>query len=94
MANKNIKKVAKPESNEEKIKYSDFPLTKTNFILMAVCGAMIVIGFLLMLGEGNGVEQFNEEIFSTRRIVVGPTIAFLGFVGMAFAIIFKKKQKK
>ncbi len=93
MATKNIKKVSKPENNEEKIKYSDFPLTKINFILMALCGAMIVIGFLLMLGEGNSVEQFNADIFSTRRIVVGPTLAFLGFVGMAFAIIFKKKEK-
>ncbi len=93
MAKNSVKEVVKPEGKDEKIKYSDFPLTKINFILMAVCGAMIVIGFLLMLGEGNNVEQFNADIFSTRRIVVGPTIAFLGFVGMAFAIIFKKKGK-
>ena len=88
------KKVAEATANsEEKIKYSNFPLTRINFILMAVCGAMIVIGFLLMLGGSNEIEQFNAEMFSTRRIVVGPTISFLGFLGMAFAIIFKKKEK-
>ncbi|MGM9812201.1 MAG: DUF3098 domain-containing protein [Muribaculaceae bacterium] len=76
---------------EDKIKYSNFPLTRINFVLMAICGAMIVIGFLLMLGGSNQLDQFNADIFSSRRIVVGPTIAFLGFVGMAFAIIFKKK---
>ncbi|MGM9803316.1 MAG: DUF3098 domain-containing protein [Muribaculaceae bacterium] len=84
----------KLDVKKTEIKYSNFPLTKINFVLMAICGAMIVVGFLLMLGPGNGLEQFNEDIFSTRRIVVGPTISFLGFVGMAFAIIFKKKEKK
>ena len=79
------------KKKEDKIKYSNFPLTRINFVLMAICGAMILIGFLLMLGSSNQLEEFNADIFSTRRIIVGPTIAFLGFVGMAFAIIFKKK---
>ena len=79
------------KKKEDKIKYSNFPLTRINFVLMAICGAMILIGFLLMLGSSNQLDGFNAEIFSTRCIVVGPTIAFLGFVGMAFAIIFKKK---
>ena len=54
---------------------------------------MIVIGFLLMLGGSNEIDHFNAEMFSTQRIVVGPTISFLGFLGMAFAIIYKKKEK-
>ncbi len=61
---------------------------KINYILMAGCVALIVIGFLLMSGPGSSVTGgFNPDIFSTRRIVVGPTIAFLGFLLMAFAII-------
>ena len=79
------------KKKEDKIKYSNFPLTRINFVLMAICGAMILIGFLLMLGSSNQLDEFNADIFSARRIIVGPTIAFLGFVGMAFAIIFKKK---
>ena len=79
------------KKKEDKIKYSNFPLTRINFVLMAICGAMILIGFLLMLGSSNQLDELNADIFSTRRIIVGPTIAFLGFVGMAFAIIFKKK---
>lgn len=70
------------------------PLTKTNFILMAVCGLLIVCGFLLMLGGANDGETFNADVFSTRRIIVGPTMAFIGFVAMAVAIIYKKKDKK
>ena len=60
---------------------------------MGIAGAMIIIGFLLMGGEGSSVEQFNPDIFSTRRIVVGPTIAFLGFIFMAFGIIYRTKKE-
>lgn len=84
---------AKDAKREGKIKFNDFPLTKMNFLLMGISGLMIVVGFLLMLGEPSGVE-FNPDIFSTRRVVVGPTLAFLGFVFMAFAIIYKKRNKK
>ncbi|MDE5806951.1 MAG: DUF3098 domain-containing protein [Muribaculaceae bacterium] len=71
---------------------SQRPFTKINFYMMAACVAMIVIGFLLMSGGGSdNPTAFNPEIFSTRRIVVGPAIAFLGFLLMAFAIIYTPK---
>lgn len=70
------------------------PFGKINFILMGICLAMIIIGFALMGGEGSSIEKgFNPDIFSTRRIVVGPAIAFLGFLFMAFAIIYKPTKR-
>lgn len=77
-----------------KEEHSALPLTRVNFIAMAVAGVMIVLGFLLMLGEPSTVDSFNPDIFSARRIVVGPCIAFLGFVAMAIAIIIRPKDKK
>lgn len=77
-----------------KEEHSALPLTRVNFIAMAVAGVMIVVGFLLMLGEPSTADEFNPDIFSTRRIVVGPCIAFLGFVAMAVAIIIRPKDKK
>lgn len=72
----------------------DRPFTKVNYIMMAVCVALIVIGFMLMSGGGDSnATTFDPEIFSTRRIVVGPTITFLGFLCMAFAIIWTPKKK-
>lgn len=67
---------------------SEFPLCKKNFIWMAISGGLIVLGFLLMLG-GSSTEEFNPDIFSARRIVVGPTLAFLGFVAMGVSIIVR-----
>lgn len=70
------------------------PFTKINFYMMGVCVLMIIVGFLLMSGGGSDdPSAFNPEIFSTRRIVVGPAIAFLGFLFMAFAIIYTPKRK-
>lgn len=68
------------------------PLTPLNFILMAVAGAMIVCGFLLMLGSNSSAEQFNPDIFSTRRVVIGPGLAFIGYIFMGVAIMFKRKS--
>ena len=76
-----------------KEEHSALPLTRVNFIAMAVAGVMIVVGFLLMLGAPSTADEFNPDIFSTRRIVVGPTMAFVGFVLMGFAIIYSPRKK-
>ncbi|MDE5838606.1 MAG: DUF3098 domain-containing protein [Paramuribaculum sp.] len=70
------------------------PLQRINFILMAIAAGMIILGFLLMTGAPATAQEFNPDIFSTRRIVVGPTITFLGFVFMAVAIAWNSKSKK
>lgn len=86
---------SKQESSiEEKDVYVRMPLAKINFILMAIAGVMIIVGFLLMLGSSSTPEEFNPDIFSTRRIIVGPTIAFLGFLFMGFGIIYRSKKDK
>jgi len=68
------------------------PLQKANFIAMAAAGVLVLLGFILMLGGSSTVDSFNPDIFSTRRIVVGPFIAFIGFVAMAAAIIIDPKH--
>ena len=71
------------------------PFGKTNFLMMAGCLALIIIGFALMSGGGSAeATSFDPEIFSTRRIVVGPALTFLGFLLMAFAIIWTPRKEK
>jgi hypothetical protein len=69
-----------------------YPLGKINFIMMAVCLLLIVIGFGLMTGDANVGDTFNKNLFESSRVTTGPIIAFLGFVLMAFAIIYRKKD--
>lgn len=64
------------------------PFSRLNFWLMGGCLILILLGYLFMSGGGSSdPDGFNPEIFSTRRIVVGPLLSFLGFLLMAFAII-------
>ncbi|MDE6716675.1 MAG: DUF3098 domain-containing protein [Muribaculaceae bacterium] len=78
----------------KKVDESNRPFTKINFYMMAGCVALIILGFLLMSGGGtDNPAEFNPEIFSTRRIIVGPLLAFLGFLLMAFAIIYTPGRK-
>ncbi len=88
--NKNSKK----ESELEKIDFEQKPLGKNNYIAIAIAGAMILLGFLLMLGGSSTEEAFNPDIFSTRRIIIAPAIAFLGFVTMAIAICIVPRKSK
>jgi len=71
-----------------------YPLGKMNFILMAICLLLIIIGFWLMTGDANVGDKFNQNLFESSRVTTGPIIAFLGFVLMAFAIIYRKKDNK
>lgn len=89
-----MEKYRKKNENIERQSFDTLPLERNNFILMAVAGVMIVVGFLLMLGGSSTPEAFNPDIFSTRRIVVGPAICFLGFVAMAIAVCIKPKGKE
>ncbi len=90
-----IQKTSKTESQLDPENYVEFPLVKTNFILMAIAGVAIIVGFLLMLGGStNATDGFNPDIVSTRRIVIGPAISFLGFLFMAFAIIYRPKTEE
>lgn len=69
------------------------PILRNNFILMTISGALILIGFIFMTGGSSETSQYNPEIFSTRRIVVGPMFCFIGYVLMAVSIIIKPKRK-
>ena len=66
-------------------------LPKLNLILIGVSFIIIVIGFALMVGDPSG-EVYNPDIFSFRRITVGPMISLFGFVFMLFAILFRSKK--
>lgn len=84
----------KPQSGDiKKVEESERPFGKKNYIAMAVCLVLIVLGFILMAGPGSSVEGgFNPDIFSARRIIIGPAVTFLGFLLMAFAILFKPSK--
>ena len=72
-----------------------FALGKENFILIAISIAIIILGFCLMLGSATTEESgFNPAIFSSRRIIVAPIVATIGFALVIWAILKKPKDDK
>ena len=59
---------------------------------MALALVIIVVGFALTAGEPSG-EVYNPDIFSFRRITLGPMTSLAGFVLMIVAILFPAKKK-
>ena len=71
---------------------SNFAFDKVNFILLAVSMAVVVIGFLLMIGPNSSETVYEPDIFSVRRIKVAPVICLFGFVSMIYAVVRKPKN--
>ena len=71
-----------------------FAFSKTNYILLLVGVAVIIIGFILMCGPGSTETHFEPDIFSFRRIKLAPAISFLGFIFVIFAIMYKGKNNE
>ena len=71
-----------------------FAFDKTNFILLAIGMAVVIIGFILMTGPSSTETTFEPEIFSVRRIRVAPVVCFLGFIFMIYAVLRKPKTQK
>lgn len=68
---------------------------KTNYILMIIGVVLVVIGlFCLAGGAAASPDEFNPEVFNTRRIVVAPILILLGLVTEIFAIMWHPKVKE
>ena len=84
--------MAKKKVEQESL---DFPLQKENYILLIIGFAIIMIGFLMMMGgKSEDPNVFNEEIFNFRRITLAPILVLFGFVFEIWAIMKKPKEAK
>ena len=52
----------------------NYAFGKTNFILLAVGMAIVILGFVLMSGAGSDEGVFSADIFSARRIKLSPAV--------------------
>ena len=65
-----------------------------NYVLLGVGIVIIVVGFVLMSGNGTTEQMFNADIFSDMRIKVAPMTCLLGFIVIIAAILVKPKKKE
>jgi hypothetical protein len=80
--------------NENKSKLN-FALGKENYKLLAIGFAIIVVGFLLMLGgRSENPNEFSQDIFSFRRITLAPIVVLAGFAFEIWAIMKKPREEE
>ncbi|MDR1985207.1 MAG: DUF3098 domain-containing protein [Prevotellaceae bacterium] len=85
-----IKKSTPIKENENK----NFAMPRQSYKYLAIGFAIIVIGFLLMIGGGseNPAEFDESAMFSFRRITLAPIIVVAGFIFVGYAIMRKPKS--
>lgn len=71
----------------------NFAFDRTNFILLGVSMAIVIIGFILMAGGTSTETQFNPEVYNAQRIKVAPVVCLIGFLTMIYAILRKPAHK-
>jgi len=76
-------------------KSKQFPFTRKNYYLLLISVGLLILGFILMIGNENaGPSQFNEDIFSFRRITLAPLILLTGYMVMIYAIMLPEVNRK
>ena len=72
----------------------EFIFKKSNYRIMIIGIAFIVIGFVLMAGGGSDDPNiFSNEIYNFRRIRLAPTLVLIGFGIQVYAILYENKTK-
>jgi hypothetical protein len=79
--------------NSENSKNSNFALGKENIKLLGIGFAIIVLGFVLMIGgQSDDPKVFSPKIFDAQRIIIAPIIVVFGFFFEIWAIMKKPKE--
>ena len=79
---------------KEEIQKADFALGKENYRLLIIGFAIIILGFILMIGgKAKSPQEFNPEIFSFRRITLAPMVVLAGFIFEIYAIMKRPREE-
>ncbi len=87
---KEIKKKENLEANDEQ---KVMPFGRQNYIIVLIGIALLVLGFVLMLGGGsNDPDVFNEKMFDFQHITLSTILILAGFVVEIIAIFWRGKK--
>ena len=77
----------------KKEKKFEFALSKENYMLMGIGFAIVVLGFILMIGgRSDDPNVFSDTIYGFQRITLAPMVVLAGFVFEIFAIMKRPKK--
>jgi hypothetical protein len=75
--------------------FIEFAIASDSYKYLAIGFAIIVLGFVLMIGgKSEDPNVFNYEMFNFRRITLAPLLVMFGFIFEIWAIMRKPKDTK
>ena len=92
------KEIKKPAATAEKIQSvsggaTGFAFGRQNYKLLFIGLALILLGFILMIGGGSDDPNvFSDKIFNFRRLTLAPILVLAGYVIEIFAIMKKPEN--
>ena len=72
---------------------SHTPFGRTNYVIILSACLTIAIGMVLMTGDGSTETEFQEDIFSVRRIVIAPMMCLAGYLTIIVGILWKNPSR-
>jgi len=86
--------LTKQKSKEKEVKKFTFVFNKEKYRIMLIGIALIIVGFLLMIGGGSkDPNVFSTDLFSFRRMTLAPILVLAGYVVEIYAIMKKPKAE-
>jgi len=87
------KEKATPARAADSESRAGFAFGKENYRLLLIGLALIVLGFVLMIGGGSkDPKVFSYAIFDFQRLTLAPILILAGYVVELFAIMRKPKD--
>jgi hypothetical protein len=82
----------KEQNKQENDQQDVFVFGKENYKFLFIGLALIVLGFILMIGGGSdSPDEFNEGIFNFQRLTLAPILILAGFAVEIYAIMKRNK---
>lgn len=75
-----------------KQKETETVFSRRNYMIQLIGSVVIIVGYLLMSGEGSTPAAYNPDIFSKLRICIAPIICLLGYLLNVVGIIYITKK--
>ena len=87
------KEIKKKENLETTDEQKVMPFGRQNYIIVLIGIALLVLGFILMLGGGSDdPDVFNEKMFDFQHITLSTILILAGFVVEIIAIFWRGKK--
>jgi len=83
----------KNKNSQQENQDSTLPFVRKNYLLMLTGLAILLLGFLLMIGGGSDDPNvFSDDLFNFQRLTLSPILLLVGFVIEIYAIMYRPKK--